>query len=325
MFKEKFSEIGAELDKINEYIDTLSEDVNSIHFRLEKLEKDNETNPELPSIKRYIKGLHGPSDPASWAYDDIVYSIYNTANIETAKILCPGPNMDQIERFNSIGVELLVSRIFYKFDQQVEPSMILSGLMNDIMEQYNAGVRYFELFNEPNIGHPHAPEGLGVTWNNGKEFGEYFASAVEFLRSIDELKDTKWGFPGLSPNEQQEEGLYPRSKFFAEALPYIREYADFICVHEYWDVADRMKESAQRIIDFCNQFPNTPIMVTEFSNPIKGVDKHIKGQEYAEFYKLMRSAPENLKATFAFLVSASSGWESEVWKDSPIPEIVKDV
>ena len=38
-----------------------------------------------------------------------------------------------------------------------------------------------------------------------------------------------------------------------------------------------------------------------------------RGKQYAEYYKLARNVP-NLGAVFAFVLSASSGFDTEVWR-----------
>ncbi len=51
--------------------------------------------------------------------------------------------------------------------------------------------------------------------------------------------------------------------------------------------------------------------VTEFSNATEAPG--VKGQQYVDYFRSLRQEP-GLGAAFAYVVSASSGFETEVWR-----------
>jgi hypothetical protein len=62
----------------------------------------------------------------------------------------------------------------------------------------------------------------------------------------------------------------------------------------------------------------SPIMITEFSNPSGDVGKAEKAEQYVKYVNSL----EGVKAAFAYIASASSGFEDETWTNSAIPKIV---
>ena len=62
----------------------------------------------------------------------------------------------------------------------------------------------------------------------------------------------------------------------------------------------------------------SPIMITEFSNPSGSVDKAEKAHQYVKYVNSL----EGVKAAFAYIASASSGFDDETWTNSAIPKIV---
>jgi len=62
--------------------------------------------------------------------------------------------------------------------------------------------------------------------------------------------------------------------------------------------------------------------VSEYSNTAAGVDSRIKGQQYVEYTRLLRDEP-GVGAAFCVALSASRGYESEVWRyeDGRLSEI----
>jgi hypothetical protein len=68
------------------------------------------------------------------------------------------------------------------------------------------------------------------------------------------------------------------------------------------------------------------LFITEFSNPEPATPKQVKGEQYARYYQHLRSIP-GLGAAFSFVLSASSGFDSETWRledgaVTPIPALV---
>jgi hypothetical protein len=64
------------------------------------------------------------------------------------------------------------------------------------------------------------------------------------------------------------------------------------------------------------------LFITEFSNVAPGTDKRTKGEQYVRYYQHLRSIP-GLGAAFSFVLSASTGFDSETWRleDGSVTEI----
>ena len=66
-------------------------------------------------------------------------------------------------------------------------------------------------------------------------------------------------------------------------------------------------------VEYRRRFPDKLLFITEFSNPTQGTDKATKGQQYVRYYQHLRSVP-GLGAAFAFVLSSSSGFDTETWR-----------
>jgi hypothetical protein len=66
-------------------------------------------------------------------------------------------------------------------------------------------------------------------------------------------------------------------------------------------------------LEYRRRFPDKLLFITEFSNPAPGTDKRAKGQQYVRYYQHLRSLP-GLGAAFSYVLSASSGFDSETWR-----------
>ena len=92
--------------------------------------------------------------------------------------------------------------------------------------------------------------------------------------------------------------------------------ADWVGVHCYWVSEEEMNSAAGGLgfAEYRSRFPGKLLFVTEFSNPTPDTDKQTKGQQYQRYYQLLRAVP-GLGAAFSFVVSASSGYGAETWRD----------
>jgi hypothetical protein len=175
---------------------------------------------------------------------------------------------------------------------------------------YGAGVRYFEVHNEPNVN----SEGLGANWQNGAAFAEFFGVVCASLRA--RYKDIRLGFPGLSPGPAGPDGRYPEDKFLQEAAAAVQN-ADFFGLHAYWgaDGSD-YQVAVSRVRTLCQRYPNKIVLVTEFSNNDPNLDKAAKGNQYRQFYQAVQTLPANLGAVFAFCLASTSSFASETWVET---------
>lgn len=268
-----------------------------------------------------LVGLHGPADPGHWPWDEEAYRILHTAKIEAVKLLTGGDIDGRVVSvLNGMGTKFILARLFAKFSEKKTAVQFVSEVIPSALALYNAGVRWFEVHNEPNLHIASSnPEGMWINWQNGKEFATFFQESVSLLRQA--MPNANFGFPGLSPGHDVANIRYASDRFLTEADTAIRQ-ADFVCVHAYWNTAVGLPYSAaiSQVDAFCRKYPTKIVLLTEFSNS-GSTPVAQKGQEYVQFYASMQSLPANLGASFCYLLS-SSGGGTEVWRGTSIPEIV---
>ncbi len=264
-----------------------------------------------------LVGLHGPTDIGEWTWDDEAYHVIHEAKIEAVKLISAGDmGGNVVARLRQQGVKFILARLFGRFSEQIPAERFVRENADTALRLYDAGIRYFEVHNEPNLHKPDSPEGMWVMWRNGKEFGDYFLESVRLLKNL--MPGAQFGFPGLSPGGDEPNLRADSETFLAQAEAATRE-ADFICMHTYWGPdGSTYLDSIAEVRAYCDRFPNKLIFVTEFSNPSENVNKDIKGREYVQFYTEARELPPNLGALFAFTLSAAEGFEHETWKGSSI-------
>ncbi len=225
------------------------------------------------------------------------------SRVEAVKLLTlpdPDQSVEVLKQVKALYPNAFVAaRLMAQFGARVDPPLFVEIVGNSAVALYKAGVRYFEVHNEPNL----PQEGMGVSWANGAEFGAWFSQAVDLLRA--KMPDAKWGYPGLSPQESN----WQTFPFLDGSTQAINAQADWIGVHCYWQ-SDGAGHWQMRSDDFggmfwrhlARRFPGKLLMITEFSCNNKGVAYADKARMYADYYKLLRHEP-SLGAAFAFALN----------------------
>lgn len=254
-----------------------------------------------------LAGVHGRADGR---LQDADYPALAVGRVEAVKLMSTAAveDVDRLRAFNS-RIFLMV-RLFASFDNRhVRPDEFVSWLAPDMQGFYQRGLRYFEIHNEPNL----RPEGWTSSWNNGREFGNWFLDVRARLKQQFPL--ALLGYPGLSPGEGID-GLRMRALDFLDGSDEACRAADWVGLHCYW-VSDQELNSAAGglgYLEYRRRFPEKVLFITEFSNVVPFVDKRLKGQQYARYYQHLRSLP-GLGAAFSFVVSASAGFGGETWRN----------
>ncbi len=278
----------------------------------------------ISPVGHALAGIHGPADPDAWAWDGSAFSIVRDARMEAVKLLAGGDvGANVVNPLRSLGVQFILARLFAKFHENRSVESFVDEVIRPTSQLYGAGVRYFEVHNEPNI---RQEEGMWIAWQNGREFGDFFVKARAQLKR--HFPDALFGWPGVSdgPDASYPDGTpvrYEGARFRKEA-DFAMQKADFICMHTYWGhFGLTYQDSLNDVKRYADQFPDKVIFVTEFSNNNPDVDKADKGREYIKFYtQAKRQLPSNVGALFSFVLSSSYGFPHETWRDSPIPWVV---
>lgn len=265
-------------------------------------------------MQQAIFGLHGPADPARWAWDQGGLATVETARVKAVKLLT-GDGIDArlVDELHRRGVIHFLARLFYPVNGGVvTPEEFVHSVRNSALALYAAGVSRFEVHNEPNL----EVEGCGSQWVTPERFAAWYNKVVILLRP--DMPDAKFGWPGLSPGSVIDGvRLYSDTDFFNRAFPLVTD-CQWIGVHRYWvDGMDGAMREAVNVSAWANR-QRLPVVVTEFSNPAPNCDKAAKGREYLHFWKYC----DGIEAIYSFVESSSGPFQAEAWRGSAIPEIV---
>jgi hypothetical protein len=243
------------------------------------------------------------------------------AKLEAFKVLTlpdPDENKQMIAQLKNIRSDMfIVARMFFSVDvgskTRFSPQNFADFCMNGLTGCYQAGVRYFEVHNEPNL----EIEGMNWNWANGAEFGTWLQQAINILRP--RFPEAKWGYPGLSPQ--------PNTDAFLDGSAAAANACDWIGVHCYWQQPVNQPPFPMNgdnagyywRAKFKPRFPNKMLMITEFSNNSAGVSPNDKGTQYADYIKLLRTE-SNIGAAFGFALNwPGQDHNKEGWEGTGIP------
>ncbi len=283
------------------------------------------------------KCLAGVGSANPWPFIDADYGVISTAHMETVKLLAPsneGPQAQGGDAAKRLIAEkrFVMARLFEKpGKRRMTAQEFVASVAKGFEELYKAGVRYFEIHNEPNL--KINEEGLGVSWNTGAEFGAWFISVYSTLKA--RHADVKLGYPGLSPQygEPPANNVWYRDmwKFLDESEAAVQR-ADWIGAHCYWQhegtgpAGMLGDEGGMLWKKFRARWPNKLIFITEFSNTNPATDYKTKGQQYGRYYSMLRYEP-NLAGAVAFaLYWPGQDKNHEGWRtDGGVNEVAGEV
>jgi lysozyme len=278
--------------------------------------KEHFVAPELPVGLTKV-GLHGSAD-GSWGNPILPETIelIKEAKIEAYKGLS-NESANTVKILKDINPDMFILiRLFAKVNKGLSrPQQFIDTVAQDAVKWYHAGVRHFEVHNEPNLKIDDSAEGMWDVWEDGGEFSLWFLQVVAQLKEM--MPEAQFGYPGLSPGIGISGVRYDPIRFFNESWTAVDE-ADFICAHCYWVTRDQIYSDDHGQWYKRYHVKNKPIMITEFSNPSHEVPKGEKGKQYVEYYASL----DNVHSAFSFLSTASSGFQHETWHGSNIATTV---
>jgi len=278
--------------------------------------------PDRPSVLVEVRpfakcltgvGMGEPQLPTRRQID-----LIGKSQVEAFKMLTlPSPEhttllLNQIRGLPSI--QLIVARLFFSVDAVRRTPFSAEDFVGTVtvgmQAAYDAGVRYFEIHNEPN----HANEGLGWNWRGGAEFGAWLIQVVARLRQS--FPDARLGFPGLSPQ--------PNVQAFLDGAAQGLAQCDWLGAHSYWHTVEggtypmTATSAGMHWQLYRNRYPDKLIMITEFSNNSPDVDPAEKARQYGRYFQLLRQEP-GLGAAFAFALTwPGQDMRSEAWESGGI-------
>lgn len=278
------------------------------------------------------KCLAGVGVANPWPFVEADYGVITTSHVEIVKLIAPsnqapGQGADIARRLIHQGC-FVMARLFEKpGDRRMTANEFVASVAQGFEALYSAGVRYFEIHNEPNL----PQEGLGVSWANGAEFSQWFIAVYNALKA--RHADVRLGYPGLSP--QLGNPAFPPQTdtwTFLNASEAAIKKADWLGVHCYWQHEGKGQFGMLADTDgmlwtkFRARWPQKLLFITECSNNSPAVSYAAKGEQYGRYFSLLRREP-NLAGAVAFaLYWPDQDVNREGWRtDQGVNEIAAKV
>jgi hypothetical protein len=269
-------------------------------------------------------GLHGRGDGELHEAD---FNVFAQGRIEACKLTSHATGFS-VQRLLSINPRMyFMVRSIASFDNGGQPRRISANefadaTIGDLARTVDGQrVRDIEIHNEPNL----VIEGLGGSWNNGREFGDWWLAVRDRYRQA--FPSARFGFPGLSPGGDVPGVRYDSERFLNEAAFAVQE-ADWVGVHSYWVVARHMTDPniGFQYLRYRARYPGKLLYITEFGAPL--TSKTDQAQQYAQYYAMLRHEP-GVGAAFSYIVSTSNSeqapkwsWRAEDGKDLGIAPVI---
>jgi hypothetical protein len=278
-----------------------------------------EVTEVVASMGHALVGIDAPAP--KWAYvDGVNYELIKTARIEAVKIYC-ADDVDGgiVDRFRWDGVQFVMARIYAQITSAQTGAEVMSEFIQQVTRLYQAGVRYFEVGNEPNLynGAMGSLEGMGIAWQNGYEFADWWLSAAHYLRA--RFPEILLGFSAMSPGQAIPNFRYDPDRFMLEADAAVRS-ANWIAQHVYWE-NDYVGGALAEVEAFARRFPHKEVHVTEFGNASAHISMDWKAHQYIEFYQRAKLLPRNIGALICYTLVGENfpAWQ---WRGTRIAELV---
>jgi murein DD-endopeptidase MepM/ murein hydrolase activator NlpD len=270
------------------------------------------------------KCLIGAHGRVGGRLEDEDVEVITIARLEAVK-LGLSETKKTIERLRAINPAIFLAvRLTADFSgDPVSANSFISHVAPDMGRLYRLGIRYFEVHANPNLQFG----GWQRSWLGGEEFGSWFSKVVKTLR--DPYPEARFGFPGLSPGNALSGWRAEVDRFLDDAEEAVL-LADWVGVNCYWTESAGVKShrGGRFHEEYRLRYPNKLLFITEFSNPSASVNSRIKGQQYLDFYRMLRDIP-GIGAVFAYTLSAVDGHDAMVWRNeeggiNQIPGIIND-
>jgi murein DD-endopeptidase MepM/ murein hydrolase activator NlpD len=283
--------------------------------------------PERPQEPLWLPGhcLVGVHGRVGGPLQDPDLAAAQRARVEAVKLM-PGADTAIIDHLREIDPNIFIlARLSTDLvdGRVIAPEAFVEQQNQDLESLYERGVRYYEIHHEPNLN----LGGFGASWKSGDDFQVWFLDVIGLLRT--RFPDARFGFPGCAPGEEivgKREELW---RFLGRCETAI-EASDWLGVHCYWEDEQgiRSPEGGLTFAEYQRRWPHKLLFVTEFGNVSPDSDSATKGRQYVEYYRDLRNRA-GIAAAFSFVLSASEGYEHEVWRRedgqmTAIPALVGD-
>lgn len=266
-----------------------------------------------PTGSPVAMGPHGPADPGRMTAAQI--EVWARARPTALKFLSAhsGESIAAVSgRFPNAPA---IVRAFAKFVdnagqlRQVPPADFVNWTLPDLIRAIQALDNrevWVELHNEPNL----VEEGMWHSWADGAEFGDWLSEVLRQYKAT-LPGHVKYLFPGLSPGPAIGGRRYHWLTFLDEARQAVLA-CDGAGAHSYWNADYSLENAVGDVGKVALKFTSLPVWVTEASHNGPGATPQEKGQQYIEFARRV-GMWGGVRGVLYFVLSASSGFEHEVW------------
>lgn len=248
---------------------------------------DPEPEPQPPPYQyngravTFAPSLHSPADDWRWP---TVNSLIAGLGVGV-KFLSHGVNADWVGGYAG---RFRMCRLFWNNpagDSKKTPQQKWDqDWKSDFARMYNAGIRIFEIHNEPRLN----SEGMGHQWNNAQEWGAWLSGMVDIIRA--QYPQALLYYPGESPGVPWTDQF----SFTNVAWPMVRDKMQGFCMHSYSGSAvfntavDEIVSQVVGLQAYLNL--QVPLIVSEASVN-RGTDYWMKASTYVEVEKRLRTMP----------------------------------
>jgi hypothetical protein len=182
----------------------------------------------------------------------------------------------------------------------------LSDLQRTLGVLGNASV-IVEVHNEPNLN----VEGLGISWDDGYEFGYWFNAVAEKYKAAGIVAPMMT--PGLSPGDDVPNQRSNARKFHAEMMAVVFDSADCVGVHAYYindsDVDNALAWTRWLSLNSLGK----PLHVTETSQTTHAGEFDSADSYAGAIVRYWKNAPVQSVSVF---LSSGHGWDNEALVDA---------
>lgn len=213
------------------------------------------------------------------------FKVVEQARLEAVRLLSSVSD-EVVDHLRALNPNLFIMvTLAGDFSQgEVSPSVFVQQITADMARFYAKGVRYFEVHQQPNL----QAQGWMRTWRDGLAFGEWFQAVVASLRQV--FPEAQLGFPGLSPGGDVPGQRTDALRFLEQADEAVLA-ADWVGVHAFWRSQVEMGQTGggQFYEVYRLRYPQKLAFITAFANINPATDFLVRGQQYLEYLRRLRS------------------------------------
>jgi hypothetical protein len=254
-------------------------------------------------------GLHASADPG---ISDVEVQEFVDARPEVIKVLSFHP-ADKVRRLSALFPNAAwIVRAFLDFGGRViTPYQFVQDTVADVRRTLDAiGPKdkdhlAIELHNEPNL----VAEGLGTSWDSGREFAPWWIELVARYRAV--LPGIRYMYPGLSPGPVQAMVRENDLKFLQESLKAVWQSNGY-GIHSYWQAGNGPASGLTIVDNYIRVFPHLRCWVTEAAKTDAGTPAQF-AHDYLEFARLLATRPTVRGVTFFAASATNPDFESQTW------------